>query len=144
MLKFGGEAVRHAVLDMCNAIIKPGSPTNTQWKHTVMKVFFKDGGPTRPSNYRPICTLPALYKLFARLLYQRLDMYLGPEQSCDQAGFRKGFSTIDHKFTMSCIQEKADEFQQTVWNCALDFKKAFDTVEHGSLWEALRGQGVPE
>eukprot|EP00959_Pyramimonas_sp_CCMP1952_P164842 3445521-Pyramimonas_sp.AAC.1 len=92
-----------------------------------MKVLFKDEDPTRPSNYRPICTLPALYKLFACLLYQRLDMYLGLEQSCDQAGFRKGFSIIDH-----------------IFNCALDSKKAFDTVEHGSLWEALRGQGVPE
>eukprot|EP00959_Pyramimonas_sp_CCMP1952_P432264 9052195-Pyramimonas_sp.AAC.2 len=43
MLKLGGETVRRVVLDMYSAILKPGAPTPTPWKHTAMKVRFKSG-----------------------------------------------------------------------------------------------------
>ena len=31
-----------------------------------------------------------------------------------------------------------------LWVAALDFKKAFDSVEHDALWKALEEQEVPE
>eukprot|EP00973_Karenia_brevis_P066961 9311015-Karenia_brevis.AAC.1 len=36
------------------------------------------------------------------------------------------------------------EFHLPLWICAVDYQKAFDTVHHGSLWEALLAQGVPK
>ena len=39
--------------------------------------------------------------------------------------------------------EKKGEWQKKVWILALDFKKAFDTVEHHSIWQALLRQNVP-
>jgi hypothetical protein len=41
------------------------------------------------------------------------------------------------------IKKETHDFQIPVWAAALDFKKAFDSVEHGSLWKALVNQGVP-
>ena len=35
------------------------------------------------------------------------------------------------------------EYQLPLWVAAVDFQKAFDTVEHTSIWEALRSMGVP-
>ena len=35
------------------------------------------------------------------------------------------------------------EWNQPLWVAAIDFKKAFDTVEHGGWWYSLIEQGVP-
>ena len=46
--------------------------------------------------------------------------------------------------TFVFINEKAHEWQTPVWMAVLDYRKAFDTVEHDSLWSALKNQGVPD
>jgi hypothetical protein len=83
-----------------------------------------------------------LYKLFARLLLASVKKGLGGEQSVDQAGFRSGYGTDDHLFTLSQLQEKAGEWRQDVWFVFVDFSKAFDTVEHRRVWNALARQGM--
>ena len=107
-------------------------------------MLYKSGDPKLPQNYRPIAIIPLLYKLFARLLYNRLEPSLDGHQSPDQAGFRQHFSTDDHLFTTAIIQETTREWQIPVWIATLDFKKAFDTVLHSAIWESLRQQDIPE
>ena len=41
------------------------------------------------------------------------------------------------------LQEKCQEYRLPLWVAAIDFRKAFDTVEHSSLWNVLKEQGVP-
>ena len=36
-----------------------------------------------------------------------------------------------------------NELRMPLWVCAVDFKKAFDTVEHTAIWAALKEQQVP-
>ena len=96
-----------------------------------------------PQNCRPISMIPILYKLFARLLYRRLNPILDSQQCPDQAGFRPNYSTVDHLFTLAQLHEKASEFQKKLWVSAVDFKKAFDTIEQAGLWHALSLQKVP-
>ena len=40
------------------------------------------------------------------------------------------------------VQEMVSEWQVPLWVATIDFKKAFDTVSHSSLWAALSEQGV--
>ena len=108
----------------------------------MIKVLHKSGDQQLPQNYRPIATIPILYKLFARLLYNRLEPTLDSQQSCDQAGFRRKRSTTTHLFTSTILQEIADEWQGPLWIAAVDFKKAFDSVAHAAIWAALAEQGV--
>ena len=84
-----------------------------------------------------------LYKFFNKRLVERLTPYIMKCQSVDQAAYRKNFSTEDHLYTLSQLQEKAAEWRQDIWICAVDFKKAFDTVEHRAVWTALTSQRVP-
>ena len=105
-------------------------------------VIHKSGDPRQPQNYRPITVIPLLYKLFARLLYNRLEPTLDAQQPPEQAGFRKKHCTNDHLFALAILQETAYEWQVPVWTATLDFKKAFDTVSHHALWQALAQQGV--
>ena len=71
--------------------------------------------------------VPILYELFSRVLDERLKRFLDKEQSVDQAGFRGGFGCDDH-----------------MWLAAVDFRKAFDWVEHWAIWDALGEFRVPE
>ena len=43
---------------------------------------------------------------------------------------------------MVLLIEAHREFNQPLWVCTVDFQKAFDSVEHFALWEALAEQGV--
>ena len=65
-------------------------------------------------------------------------------QPVDQAGFRARFSCEDHLLTTSKIIEQFNEHNRKLWVCAIDFQKAFDTVEHDHLFAALRAQGIEE
>ena len=105
--------------------------------------MFKAGDAGTPENYRPITIIPILYKLFDRLLYRRLYPILDKQQCEDQAGFQRNLSTLHHLSTFASVQEKTHEWQIPAWAAAIDFTKAFDTVEHPSLCAALQRQGVP-
>lgn len=143
MVKAGKEELKSALLSLYNDIIKPGTLPPKDWKETIVTVLFKSGDPQLPQNYRPIASIPLLYKLFSKMLCNRITPILEAQQPPDQAGFRATYSTEDHLFTLLQIQERASEWGQNIWIAALDFKKAFDTVEHTSLWEALQRQKVP-
>eukprot|EP00959_Pyramimonas_sp_CCMP1952_P046076 962425-Pyramimonas_sp.AAC.1 len=41
------------------------------------------------------------------------------------------------------LQEATEEWQMPLYFAAVDFKKAFDSVTHSSIWSALQNQGVP-
>ena len=51
-------------------------------------------------------------------------------QSVEQAGFRAGFSTIDHIKSVAQVMEKAQEYNVDLYMAFIDFAKAFDHVEH--------------
>jgi len=109
----------------------------------MIKVLHKSGDASLPNNYRPIATIPILYKLYARLLYNRLEPTLDKEQSDDQAGFRRHRGATNHLYTITQLQEAADEWQVPLWIAAVDFRKAFDSVSHSAIWTSLAEQGVP-
>ena len=89
------------------------------------------------SNYRPICSLPVLYKLFSTILYGRLYPVLDQYQAEDQAGFRKTYQTTDHLATYRMMEQKCQEWRIKMWTATVDFTKAFDSISHNSIWEAL-------
>ena len=113
------------------------------WQASSIRVLFKKGDDTLPENYRPICIIPILYKVFSRVLCERIKARLVSEQSQDQAGVWPGSSCDDHLFSISLVVEKSNEFSVPLWVATLDFKKAFDTISHKSIWESLAAHGVP-
>ena len=55
-----------------------------------------------------------------------------------QAGFRKGRETRDQIVSICWIIEKAREFQENIYFCFIDYAKAFDCVDHNTLWKILK------
>ena len=143
LLKDGGKALRDALAILYTDILKPDAVVPCYWKETKLRVLFKKGDPQLAENYRPIAIIPILYKVFSKVVNARIKDILLAAQTVDQAGFRPGFCCDDHLFAITLITEKMNQFQQPLWIAAVDFRKAFDTIEHDALLEALLEQGVP-
>ncbi|KAK6742512.1 hypothetical protein RB195_010028 [Necator americanus] len=113
-----------------------------QWKTSKIVLLYKKGDPHDIGNYRPICLLSVIYKLFARVILNRIEKVLDEGQPCEQTGLRKGFSTIDHIHTVSKLIEVSREYKMPLCLTFIDLKKAFDSVETEAVVEALDNQGV--
>ena len=61
-----------------------------------------------------------------------------PELPIEQAGFRRGRGTRDHIANLRRMNETAREHQRYLCMCFIDYKKAFDCVDHEILWVILR------
>ncbi|KAK6744253.1 hypothetical protein RB195_011139 [Necator americanus] len=67
-----------------------------QWKTSRTVLIHKKGDREDLRNYRPICLLSVLYKVFTKIILTRISRTLDEVQPQEQAGFRQGFSCLDH------------------------------------------------
>ena len=79
-----------------------------------------------------------------KILQAKLQQYVNHELPGVQAGFRKGRGTRDQIANICWIIEKAREFQKNIYFCFVDYAKAFDCVNHNTLWKILKETGIPE
>ena len=75
------DETREMVRQIFNDIIKRNEFTPEAWKKVKIKVIHKKGDVENVGNYRPICSLPALYKLFSTILYSRFFSTTRPKTS---------------------------------------------------------------
>ena len=108
-IKACDEETKEMVRQIFNEIIKQNEFTLEAWKKVKIKVLHKKGDVENVGNYRPICSLLALYKLFSTILYGRLYPRLDQEQAEDQVGFRSSYQTTDHFATYRMIEQKCHE-----------------------------------
>ncbi|KAE9415082.1 hypothetical protein Angca_003563, partial [Angiostrongylus cantonensis] len=115
----------------------------TQWKTGKTMLLFKKGDQHNIGNYRPICLFSVVYKLFTRVALNRIDRTLDEGQPCEQTGFRKGFSTMDHIHTITRLIEVSREHKRPLCLTFINLQKAFDSIEIEAVMEALGRQGAP-
>ncbi|KAE9413031.1 hypothetical protein Angca_003806, partial [Angiostrongylus cantonensis] len=102
---------------------------STQWKTSKTLLLFKKGDLHDVGNYCPICLLSVVYRLFTRVILNRIDRTLNEGQPCEQAGFRKGFSTMDHIHALTGLIEVLLEYKRPLCFTFVDLEKAFDSIE---------------
>ena len=79
-----------------------------------------------------------------KILQARLQQYMNCELPDVQAGFRKGRGNRDQIANIHWITKKARQFQKNIYFCFIDYAKAFDCVDHSTLWEILKEMGIPD
>ncbi len=141
-LIYGGKGLIKIITYLFNMILKVRKVPKA-WKDSDIILLYKKGDKHLVKNYRPISLSSTLLKVFAKVLEKRLNKKLGESQPCEQAGFRSGFSTIDHLFTLNQLIEKTVEHQMELHMAFIDCEKAFDSLKHEFLINTLRSQGAP-
>ena len=115
-----------------------------QWKLAQVVGIFKKGFATDPANYRPISLLQTCYKLYVRIVANRLAAGLDDRVRELQFGFRKGRSTSDAIYLLRCLQNLVDAKKyQVLYLIFLDWSKAFHKIRPTALHLALQRLGVP-
>ena len=138
-LKVLPEELLNFVCKFFNFILHSGLIPDIWCKGLIMPLYKNKGDKKDPDNYRGITLLSCLGKLFTACISDRISKYmdiqykLGPEQ----AGFREGFSTTDHIFTLYSIIEYYTSKRGRVYCAFVDYSKAFDLIERSSLWMKL-------
>lgn len=88
-----------------NTIFESGIVPETLSQDYICHIFKNKGDPADAGNYRGITILSCFGKLFTCILNNRLFKYLeGLGLLCEeQAGFIKGYSTVDHIFNLKYL-----------------------------------------
>ena len=115
-----------------------------QFKIAKVIPLHKGGDKLDKNSYRPISLLPALEKLFEKIISVRLLAYFNDHDlfSKYQFGFREGFTT---EFAILDIYEKLlNNLDKGSITCSifLDLAKAFDSVSHSILIRKLEKYGI--
>ena len=139
----GGEEVIQEMVTLFNDILKE-KRIPKEWKEAKVILLFKKGDKNEVKNYRPISLLSHMYKIFIRVLNNRIERVLDENQTREQAGFRKGYSTMDHMQAINQIIEKTNEYNLPLCIGFVDFEKAFDSIEHPAMFRSLRNIGINE
>jgi hypothetical protein len=89
------------------------------WTKAVIVPLFKKGDPNIVDNYRGISLLCIMSKIFTSILNSRLYTWAEYEKKIceEQAGFRKGYSTIDHLFTYFSIRYAKRRDCSLIFSC---------------------------
>jgi hypothetical protein len=115
------------------------------WHRADVMAIHKKGSVETCDNYRPISLICVAYKLFASLLLRRLQC-AGAERrlTSTQFGFRCGRGTTDAIFAVrrSIDLALAHKHGRTVM-LALDWAKAFDSINVEAMLKALSRFGLP-
>ena len=114
------------------------------WKQALVIPIPKSGNLSMVQNYRPISLLPLPGKILEKLIHQQLTGYLDSESllSAAQHGFRKGHSTIHSVAQLTEYVSKKLDTRQPTLAAYVDFRKAFDCVQHPILINKLAQLGI--
>lgn len=108
-----------------------------KWKIAKVTVLLKS-----PSSYRGICLIPALGKVFERLLVERLQEAEGHRLCLRQFGFRAGKCVEDAwAHAKRRVEESTSKY---ILEMSVDFKAAFDHLEWPNILGRLEELGCRE
>jgi hypothetical protein len=106
--------------------------------------IFKAKDRTNLTNYRPIALLPAISKVFEKIIFKRLYFFLEKYSIiCEhQYGFRPKHSTIDAITQFTYQIKESMKKKETSVGLFCDLSKAFDTIDHNILLNKLYHYGI--
>ena len=116
-----------------------------EWALGVIVILFKEGTKSDLNNYRGITLLSMLGKILEGILSSRLWEVVNRFEILaeSEAGFRQGYRTIDHLFALTTvIDHYTTKNKKPLSLCFINFRKAFDKIDHELLWRKISKYGA--
>ena len=111
------------------------------WRTSIISSNHKGGAVDKAENYRAICLINTICKIFVNVLTIRLTNWADSNEVIDesQAGFRKDYSTTDNIFSLQALVQKylCREREDDFFCIFVDFK-------HANLWYSLKMKGISQ
>ena len=114
------------------------------WKEArVVSIFKGKGFDAEVQNYHPKSLLNTVYKMLAAMLQARLASLCEQQLRQTQFGFRCGRGTRHPLFILRHSMEWAKMTNHNFQYLFLDWKQAFDSLDHTAMLKALERFGIP-
>jgi hypothetical protein len=143
-LKRGGDPMISALASLFNLILRLGISPSI-WQQAMILPIFKDGGldPLEASLYRPISLTSCVFKVYERVLLNRLTTSLEDRNKLpeEQVGFRKDRCTLEQAFILQEIMDSR-KAHKAIYACFIDLTNAFGSTWQDGMWYQLQATGV--
>ena len=145
MLKSANSEILPFAVKFFNRLFDKGIYPNN-WCESIILPLYKKGEVNDPGNYRGISLMDISSKIYGTIINKRIQKWVEENNITGevQAGFKAGYSTIDHVFTlMACVQKRfCNTNKRKLYVAFIDFKKCFDTINRNILWPILKKNGI--
>ncbi|MEW8546816.1 MAG: reverse transcriptase family protein [Candidatus Thiodiazotropha sp.] len=143
LLKLASPYIVDEICFICNHSIT-SSVFPSKWKEAKVSPLYKSGPHEDLNNYRPISILPTLSKVLEKHVHDSLSKFLQQHELLHrtQSGFRAGHSCETALVNMIDSWLNAIDNSKLIGIVLVDFKKAFDLVDHQILKNKLKIYGI--
>lgn len=145
ILKKHKSFVSTIISNLLNDLLREGLFPD-ELKIGIVKPVFKSGDKTNIANYRPISIIPILSKIYECAILKRLQTFLDENNIIheSQFGFVKKSNTEAAVLNLSTNINANLENKLFTAALFIDFKKAFDSIDHLILIEKLKKIDLPK
>ena len=102
----------------------------------------KKGDLTRCTNYRAISLSEIAFKIYNRLILNRIRPVIDKLLHPNQNGFPLGRSISSHLLALKRIIEELRNHKKEAVITFIDFKKAFDSIDRSKMLKILAAYGI--
>ena len=138
----GGPPIMDRLLQLFQKVWEDGEVVS-DWKNAVVVPIPKKGNLRCCDNWRGICLLDVIGKVFARIVKERLQVIAERILPDSQCGFRKKRGCVDMIFVARQLIEKVREHDDHLFVLFVDLQKAYDSVPRIAMWKVLEKYGTP-
>ena len=145
-LKYGGIGITSHLVHLYNLFIKTSHVPDNAKRGILVNIHKAGKAKAYRENYRGITLLCVIYKLFERLMLERIHEWAAirnvqiPHPL--QCAYQKNLCSLMTSFTLQEATRYAVENGSHVYTAFLDTAKAFDTVWHDGLFYKLAQLGI--
>lgn len=141
--KYSPAVLKQKLILVYNHILQTGVIPSS-FKRSIIFPLHKKGGLDEVGNYRGLSFIDCVSKIFLGLVNNRLNSWTNHNNVMSelQAGFRKGYSTIDNIFNLSNMVHLKLAKKEKLFCFFVDFSSAFDTIDRQALIYKLSCIGI--